>query len=99
METIFRGCTRPALVAGVPLVPLVSILCPLALVTVWLSFVAGIYAWVWALALLVPAMTALRQITLVDDQRLLQCVLLVRVALQRRSFRALRSRHYSPLSL
>ena len=99
METIFRGCTRPALVAGVPLVALVSIVCPLALVTVWLSFVAGVYAWVWSLALLVPVIAALRQMTLVDDQRLLQCLRLLRLATEQRSIRALRLRHYSPLSL
>ncbi len=99
METIFRGCTRPALIAGVPLIPLVSILVPLALATVWLSFFTGVYAWIWSLAVLVPVLSALRQITLVDDQRLLQCVLLVRVALQRRSLRALSFRHYSPVSL
>ena len=98
METIFRGCTRPALVAGVPLIALVSILCPIALATVWLSFVAGVYAWIWSLAFLIPVFTALRQITLVDDQRLLQCLRLLQVALERRSVRALASRHYSPLS-
>jgi type IV secretory pathway VirB3-like protein len=99
METIFRGCTRPALVAGVPLVALVSMICPIALVTVWLSFLAGVYAWIWSFALVIPIFTALRQITLIDDQRLLQCLRLLRLAAERRSFRALASRHYSPLSL
>jgi type IV secretory pathway VirB3-like protein len=95
MDPIFRGCTRPALVAGIPLVPLVAILAPISLATVWISIWLGIYAWIWVLTFTAPLLLSLRFITAIDDQRLLQYLQLVRLLALRQGALALAVRRYS----
>ncbi len=76
-DPVFRGCTRPALLLGVPLLPMVAAFTPIALVTCWAAFAIGIYAWIWSLALTSPLILVFRRMTAIDDQRLLQMLLRV----------------------
>ncbi len=96
VDTIFRGCTRPALVVGIPLVPLVVVVCPAAFLALWLTLVIGIYAWVWTIAFLVPTLSVLREITSIDDQRLIQYVALGRLLMQHQRKPEVRKRCYLP---
>lgn len=77
-DMIYKGCTRPPLLWGVPLMPLVMILMPGMLVGIVglayflpVSLVAlfvSLSAWIW-----------MRAITKKDDQRLLQLFLRLRL--------------------
>ena len=96
MDAIFRGCTRPALVLGVPLVPLVLVLGPASFIAIWMTLLIGIYAWVWTIAILIPVISLLRHITTIDDQRLLQYVFLCKLLGQHRSMLAFSKRRYGP---
>jgi type IV secretory pathway VirB3-like protein len=96
VDPIFRGCTRPALILGVPLIPLVGAVAPIALLSVWIAAFVGIYAWVWSAAVLVPLVVAFGVITQGDDQRLLQWLQLARLMVRHRSWRARSMRRYSP---
>ena len=96
MDSIFRGCTRPALVLGVPIVPLVLLIGPIAFVAIWMTLVIGVYAWIWAVAAFIPLLSVLRHITAVDDQRLLQYVFICKLLAQHRTWVAYARRRYSP---
>jgi type IV secretory pathway VirB3-like protein len=96
IEPVFRGCTRPPLLLGVPLVPMVLAIAPITLAAVWLSMVIGIYAWVWALSVTLPLIWVLRRITAIDDQRLLQVILLLNALIVQGSFDVFAPRLYSP---
>ena len=71
-DVIYKGCTRPPLLWGVPLLPLIMILMPGMLVGIvglayllpmsLLALLVSVSAWVW-----------MRAVTKKDDQRLL-CV-------------------------
>jgi len=77
-DPIYKGCTRPPLMWGVPLMPLVMILMPSLLVGMMglayffpASLVALLFSlsgWVW-----------MRSLTKRDDQRLLQLFLRLRL--------------------
>jgi type IV secretory pathway VirB3-like protein len=95
-EPVFRGCTRPPLLLGVPLVPMVLAISPIALASVWLSMLIGIYAWIWALSVVLPLTVVLRRITAMDDQRLLQVILLLNALVAQGSLRVFAPRIYSP---
>lgn len=77
-DVIYKGCTRPPLLWGVPLLPLIMILMPGMLVGIvglayflpvsLLSLFVSVTAWVW-----------MRAVTKKDDQRLLQIFLRLRL--------------------
>ncbi len=77
-DVIYKGCTRPPLLWGVPLMPLIMILMPGMLVGMvglayflpvsLLSLLVSVTAWIW-----------MRAVTKKDDQRLLQIFLRVRL--------------------
>jgi type IV secretory pathway VirB3-like protein len=77
-------------------VPMVLAISPIALLTVWVSATIGVYAWIWALAVALPLVFALRAITAIDDQRLLQVVLLLGALTAQRSVYIFRPRVYLP---
>ena len=89
-DPVFKGCTRPAMLWGVPLVPMVVI----GLLIVLLAF------WIWlplAMAV-VPAVIVMRQIVANDDQqfRLLWLRAKCRVLYPNRNGRYWRSSAYGP---
>lgn len=60
-DPIFKGCTRPAMLWGVPLTPLLAVLGTLMLLAMWLSLLI-------ALAMF-PAFFAMKIIASKDDQQ------------------------------
>lgn len=94
-ETIYKGATRPAMLLGVPLVPLV-ILCGL---TVLLALWGGILVsgWISFLVLLavVPSFLWMRQVTRRDDQRFRQAFLALKLRQRCRNRVLWRSRSYA----
>jgi len=77
-DIIYKGCTRPPLLWGVPLMPLIMILMPGMLVGMvglayflpmsLLALLVSVSAWIW-----------MRGVTKKDDQRLLQIFLRLRL--------------------
>ena len=77
-DIIYKGCTRPPLLWGVPLMPLIMILMPGMLVGMvglayflpmsLLALLVSTSAWIW-----------MRAVTKKDDQRLLQIFLRLRL--------------------
>ena len=77
-DLIYKGCTRPPLLWGVPLMPLIMILMPGMLVGMvglayflpmsLLALLVSVSAWIW-----------MRAVTKKDDQRLLQIFLRLRL--------------------
>ncbi len=95
-EAIYKGATRPAMKFGVPLVPLVILLCSGMLLVMW-----GGILWSWwvALGVFVLALTAMawmRYVTHLDDQRFRQLFVASKRRLHDRNRRFWRARSYSP---
>lgn len=96
LEAIYKGATRPAMKWGVPLMGLVGVMAPIALVTMWvgslvsnwafpIGFIAGAAAFFW-----------MRFVTAKDDQRLAQRIQAIKLALINRNRRLFRFRSYGP---
>ena len=90
-DPLFKGCTRPAMVMGVPLVPLMAAVGVVVLLSVWTTMIVG-------LVLMPPVFLAMRFIAKDDDQafRLLGLRLLFRVLSRNRNARFWRASTYSP---
>lgn len=61
LDPLFKGCTRPAMVFGVPLVPLVSVVAVIALLS--------LYTTLAFLIVLAPVYAVMRAIAKHDDQQ------------------------------
>ena len=90
-DPIFKGCTRPAMVLGVPLFPFFIVNFFIVMVAVWI--------WFGAIALVPVAVMVMRQITKHDDQqfRLLGLKLLFRLVYFNRNGRFWGAATYSPI--
>ncbi|ACB28246.1 type IV secretion system protein VirB3 [Methylobacterium radiotolerans] len=60
-DPLFKGCTRPAMIMGVPVVPFVIVGGGLMLVTIWTS--------IFCIVLVPVAIMVMRHITKSDDQQ------------------------------
>jgi len=81
-DPFFRGCTRLAMLFGVPLLPMVLVSGGFALAGVWLAYLLSAY-WLLLLTLLyLPLLLTMRDITRRDDQRLHQLLLRARMRLR-----------------
>nr|WP_255490448.1 VirB3 family type IV secretion system protein [Duganella sp. SG902] len=78
-DPFFRGCTRPAMLVGVPLVAMVPITCAFMLLGVWSAFLISGYVLLLLALLYLRLIVALRAITRKDDQRLRQLWLRARM--------------------
>lgn len=97
-DSVFKGCTRPAMLWGVPLVPFLmaggSILIP----AIWV-LLASPPAGVGIVLLLIPVFVTMRAVTRHDDQRLAQYVLCVRMGLRQRNRRFWGAHAYVPVRI
>ncbi|PLZ01880.1 conjugal transfer protein TraD [Burkholderia sp. WAC0059] len=97
-DPVFKGCTRPAMIWGVPLVPFLmaggSILIP----AIW-ALLASPPVGVGIVLLLIPVFVTMRSVTRHDDQRLAQRALRVRMALRQRNRRFWGAHAYMPVRL
>lgn len=60
-DPLFKGCTRPAMVFGVPIVPLGIVVGTVILLTVWINMLVALS--------LIPLVFTMRMITKSDDQQ------------------------------
>jgi type IV secretion system protein VirB3 len=95
-DPIYKGCTRPPLMWGVPLMPLVMMLMPGMLVGILglayllpaslVAMFVSVSAWVW-----------MRSVTKKDDQRLLQFFLRLRLRSRQKNTRYWGCASYAPM--
>lgn len=95
-EAIYKGATRPAMMLGIPLVPLVVLFGTSMLLIMWGgSLISWWIAPVVLLALL-PALAWMRHVTAQDDQRFRQAFVALKLRLHDRNRRFWRARSYAP---
>ena len=97
-EAIYKGATRPAMKAGVPLVPLVLLFGTGMLVVLWVGTLVTWWVVPVMLAALLPLLIAMRVITQHDDQRLHQWALAARLRWRDRNHAFWQARSYAGYS-
>ncbi len=97
-DLIFKGATRPAMVMGIPLLPLVVVGLLGILLTMWgLQF----FGWIAALVVLISTLLALvvmRMVSKSDDQKLNQLLLRLQSWPARRNSRYWGAQSSSPIA-
>lgn len=91
-DPLFKGCTRPPMLFGVPMVPLAAVCGAVIILSVWTSFLL--------LGLLVPLILTMRQMTKSDDQqfRLTGLKLLFRLVNYNHNGKFWKASAYSPFA-
>ncbi|MEQ7810213.1 VirB3 family type IV secretion system protein [Xanthomonas hortorum pv. hederae] len=91
-DPLFKGCTRPAMIMGVPVLPFVIVGGGLMLLTVWTTM--------FCIVLVPIAIMVMRHITRADDQqfRLLELKMLFRLINYNRNGNFWRSSAWSPVA-
>jgi type IV secretion system protein VirB3 len=77
-DVIFKGATRPATMAGVPVVPFILVVGLHIMVGMWSVILIGFFVATGVALSCVICVLAMRHISSQDDQRLLQYMLLIR---------------------
>lgn len=88
-DPIFKGCTRPAMFAGVPMVPFLLVSGLFLVLAVWSFYLLSPYIALLLVFAYVPIYLTMRQITKKDDQRLRQMIMRARMRLRQRGTRKL----------
>lgn len=78
-DPIFRGCTRPAMLLRVPLLPFLLVTGTFLLSIVWSSYLVSGYLALFLAMLYFPILVAMRHVTRKDDQRLHQLLMQARL--------------------
>lgn len=91
-DPLFKGCTRPAMIFGVPLVPFALVGVIVILLSVWTT--------IMLVFSLIPIILTMRQITKTDDQqfRLLGLKLLFRAVNYNHNGKFWKASAYSPFA-
>ena len=97
-DPVFKGCTRPAMLWGVPLVPFLMIGGGMLVPAIW-ALLATPPLGVAILFLMIPVFVAMRIITRHDDQRLAQYALRLRTVLRQGNRRYWGAHAYVPVRL
>ena len=77
-DTIFKGATRPAMMAGVPVVPFILVVGAHILAGMWGMILLGFFMAAAVALSCVTCVLVMRYISSQDDQRLLQHMLVIR---------------------
>jgi type IV secretion system protein VirB3 len=78
-DPIFKGCTRPAMFLGVPMVPFLVVSGLFLVAGVWLMYLISPVISILIILAYVPLVIAMQQITKKDDQRLAQLFMRMRM--------------------
>lgn len=85
-DPIFKGCTRPPMLLGVPMVPLILVLGIAVMAMMWGMLISQWLA-LWAVVFAIASVVLMRHVTSHDDQRLRQWQLHLALRLANRSRR------------
>lgn len=94
-DDIFKGCTRPAMLMGVPIGPFIGAVGSLLIAGMWTFIVSPVAALI-VLSMLIPVVVTMRAITRYDDQRLRQTFMRLRLRLLQHNRRFWGAHAYSP---
>jgi type IV secretion system protein VirB3 len=97
-DPVFKGCTRPAMLWGVPLVPFLMVGGGMLIPAIW-ALLASPPLGVAILLLMIPVFVVMRVITRHDDQRLAQYMLRLRMVLRQGNRRFWGVHAYVPVCL
>jgi type IV secretion system protein VirB3 len=97
-DPVFKGCTRPAMLWGVPLVPFLMVGGGMLIPAIW-ALLASPPLGVGILLLMIPVFAAMRVITRRDDQRLAQYALRLRMVIRQGNRRFWGVHAYVPVRL
>lgn len=95
-DPVFKGCTRPAMLWGIPLVAFLLIGGGMLLPAIW-ALLASPPLGVGMLFLMIPVFITMRTVTKRDDQRLAQLALRLRMRLMQRNLRFWGAHAYAPV--
>ena len=95
-DLVFKGCTRPSMLGGVPLMPLMFVVLPLVLIGMWGLWLKPIIGLI-ALVLMIPIFIVMKIISKFDDQRLMQHVLRLQMSLRHRNTQFWGAKSYAPV--
>ena len=96
-DPVFKGCTRPAMLGGVPLLPLMFVVFPLLLIGVWGLWLKPIIGMI-SVVLIIPTFIAMKIISKFDDQRLMQHLLRLRMSLRHRNTKFWGAKSYAAIA-
>jgi type IV secretion system protein VirB3 len=88
-DPIFKGCTRPAMFAGVPMLPFLLVTGTFLILTVWTFYLVSGYLSLFLVTVYIPLCVTMRQVTKKDDQRLHQLLKRTQMRFRQISGRAL----------
>lgn len=96
-DPIFKGCTRPAMLGGVPMAPLIVVALFCFLIGIWgLAFMQSLLPPLFGAALFFSLFLTMRGIARKDDQRFKQIFLYIILRKANKSKRFWRVTSYSP---
>ena len=95
-DPVFKGCTRPAMLWGVPLVPFLMVGGGILIPAIW-ALLASPPVGVGIVLLLIPVFVTMRSLTRHADQRLAQSALCARMAVRQRNRRFWGAHAYVPV--
>jgi type IV secretion system protein VirB3 len=78
-DPIFRGCTRPAMFSGVPMLPFLLVTGGFLLLAVWTFYLISGYVALFLCMAYIPILVTMREVTKRDDQRLRQLLMRLRM--------------------
>lgn len=97
-DPVFKGCTRPAMLWGVPLVPALITGGGMLIPAIW-ALLASPPLGAAILFSMIPVFVAMRVITRHDDQRLAEYALRIRMRLRQGNYRFWGAHAYAPVRL
>jgi type IV secretion system protein VirB3 len=97
-DPVFKGCTRPAMLWGVPLVSFLMVGGSILIPAIW-ALLASPPVGVGIVLLLIPVFVTMRAVTRHDDQRLAQFALRLRMVFRQRNRRFWGAHGYMPVRL
>jgi type IV secretion system protein VirB3 len=95
-DPVFKGCTRPAMLWGVPLVAFLLVGGAMLIPAIWALLMRPPVG-VGMLVLMIPVFVAMRAVTKRDDQRLRQLALRLQMTLRQRNRAFWGARAYTPI--
>ena len=78
-DPLFKGCTRPSMLAGVPMLPFLLVTGLFTLLAMYAFVLATPILSLFVAMIYAPIYTAMRHVTKADDQRLAQLLLRARM--------------------
>jgi type IV secretion system protein VirB3 len=81
-DPLFKGCTRPSMMAGVPLLPFLLVTGLFTLLAMYAFVLATPILSLFVVMIYAPIYISMRHVTRTDDQRLAQLMLRTRMRLR-----------------